>query len=113
MLIRDIITESYEDELTSAVQDLLSLYMNKGVESIPTEVFRSKMESQGYAMSTEQVIAAVDASGYANSVDAETIVPGNQLPDLESGPDADDPESAEDENTVQQMSDKQDVKSEL
>ena len=52
MLIREILTESYDDDLIAVVRDLID---------------------------PEQIIQAVDKSGYASSVDDSEIVPKDQL----------------------------------
>lgn len=82
MRIRDIILrESYADELVEIVQDLLVMYMRDDVDKISTEDFRSALAKQGYVTTTDELIAAVDASGFVSSVDANEIVPGDHLPD--------------------------------
>lgn len=81
MLIRDIVlSEGYYGELIIAVQDLLSRYMAKGIKEIKTEKFKSLLAKQGFVTTTEELIQAVDQSGFASSVDAQTIVPQGELP---------------------------------
>lgn len=81
MLIREIIlSEGYYGELMTAVQDLLSRYMAKDIKEINTEKFKSLLAKQGYVTSTDELIQAVDQSGFASSVDAEKIVPKGELP---------------------------------
>ena len=109
MLIREIITEDYADDLVSTVQDMLALLRDDDVTKISTEEFANLMAEKGYNMSTDEVIAAVDQSGYANSVDAETIVPLNTLPD-EMGSEEPDPDAVANMAQDQAM---KDVKSEL
>lgn len=81
MLIRDIVlSEGYYSELIVAVQDLLARYMAKGIKEIKTEKFKSLLAKQGFVATTDELIQAVDKSGFASSVDAEKIVPKGELP---------------------------------
>lgn len=80
MRINEIILEGYSDDLIVSVQDLLSRLMARGVKSIPTEKFRSLLaKGPGFVVSTDDLIAAVDQSGYASSVDANEIIPATEL----------------------------------
>ena len=79
MLIRDIITESYQDDLLSAVQDLLALISSKDIKKIPTEKFKSILAKQGFVASTDEIIQAVDQSGFASSVNNTEIIPATEL----------------------------------
>ena len=81
MLIRDIVlNEGYYSELIVAVQDLLSRYMAKNIKEIKTEKFKSLLAKQCFVTTTDELIQAVDKSGFASSVDAEKIVPKGELP---------------------------------
>ncbi len=81
MLIRDIIlSEGYYGELIVAVQDLLSRYMAKNVKEINTEKFKGLLAKQGFVTTTEELIQAVDKSGFASSVDSQKIVTKGELP---------------------------------
>ena len=84
MRINEIITESYADDLVTTVQDLLSFVIAKDLKSITTEKFKSLLAKQGFVVSTDELIAAVDASGFATSVDAEKIVPADEMGDIEA-----------------------------
>lgn len=80
MLINEVIvTESYDDELIAAVRDLLTRFMAKDIKKINTEKFRSILAKQGFVTGTEELIQAIDKSGFASSVDTNQIVPSNQL----------------------------------
>ena len=46
----------------------------------PTDKFKSILAQQGFIVSTEELITAVDASGFASSVDGTQIVPKSELP---------------------------------
>jgi len=81
MKVRDIILrEGYYTDLITAVQDILLSAATKKVKEISTEKFRSILAKQGYNSSIDEIIMAVDQSGYASSVDKDKIVPLNQLP---------------------------------
>jgi len=78
MLIKDI-TESYNDDLLSAVQDLLAVISSKNLKKIKTDKFKNILAKQGYVASTEEIIQAVDSSGFASSVDDQEIIPNSEL----------------------------------
>lgn len=81
MLIRDIIlSESYSGELIDAVKRLLVQVMSDDIESVKTDSFKSMLAKQGFIVSTDELITAVDASGFASSVDKFEIVPKSELP---------------------------------
>jgi hypothetical protein len=80
MLINEVISEGYFSDLILTVQDLLTKVAVKGIEDIPTEEFRSLLAKQGYVTTTDELIAAIDKSGHASSVNRDSIKPKNQLP---------------------------------
>jgi hypothetical protein len=75
------VKESYYNDLIVAVQDLLVRVMNKGLTEISTDRFKSLLAKQGYVTTTDELIAAVNDTGFATSVDSEKIVPKGELPD--------------------------------
>ena len=79
MLIREILTESYDDDLIAVVRDLIVMAMNQDLSSIKMDNFQQALSDQGYDLDPEQIIQAVDKSGYASSVDDSEIVPKDQL----------------------------------
>lgn len=82
MIIADIILrESYYDELIVAVQDLMVRVINKGLKEISTDRFKSLLAKQGYVTTTDELIGAVNDSGFASSVDNTKIIPKPELPD--------------------------------
>lgn len=81
MLIREILlSEGYFSELIVTIQDLLIRIRSKDIKEIPTEKFRNLVAKQGYITTVDELIQAVDQSGYASSVDKEKIVPKGELP---------------------------------
>ncbi len=81
MLIREVISEGYFSDLILTVQDLLTKVGAKGETDIPTEQFRALLAKQGFVTTTDELIAAIDKSGHASSVNREVIKTKNQLPD--------------------------------
>lgn len=84
-LIELILKESYYNDLIVAVQDLLVRVMNKDIKEISTERFKSLLAKQGYVTTTEELISALNNSGFVTSVDAEKIIPKGELPDDMTG----------------------------
>ena len=74
-----VLKESYFDELMTNVQNLLVRITAKEITEIPTEKFQQLLAKQGYTTTMPELIAAVDQSGFASSVDAEKIVPMDQM----------------------------------
>lgn len=73
MRICDIITEGYAEDLIKTVQDLLASMKTEGVEETPTEDFRRVLAAQGYITTLDELVQAVEQSGFASFVDHETI----------------------------------------
>jgi len=74
------VKESYYNDLLVAVQDLLVRIMNKNIKEISTDRFKSLLAKQGYVTSDDELIAALNDSGFVSSVDSEKIVPKGELP---------------------------------
>lgn len=72
--------ESYYDDLISAVQDILLVAIRKGIKEIPTEKFMNRLARDGFVITVNQLIQAVDQSNFAERVDKDKIVPKGQLP---------------------------------
>ena len=93
MLIREVVlNEGYFNELIVTVQDMLIKMASTGAKEISTEKFKRILAKQGYITSTQELIQAVDQSGYASSVDKDKIVPLSELPadmDTEAEPTVD------------------------
>jgi len=79
MLINEILKEFYSEGFIEAVQDLLAMAMAKDIKKISTEKFRNALARQGYDVTIDQIIQAVDQSDYASSVNDTEIIPANQL----------------------------------
>ena len=75
MLIREIVLEGYQSDILTAVQDLLTNHMADDAKKIPTEQFQSELSKQGFVTTTDELIKAVNDSGYASSIDKDFIKP--------------------------------------
>lgn len=73
--------EGYFSDLIVTVQDLLLMSISRGETDISTEEFKRRLAREGFRITTDQVIQAVDQSNFATSVDRDKIVPKSQLPD--------------------------------
>jgi len=79
MRLHEILQESYNDELISAVSDLLSIAMTSGLKKISMKKFEEVLAKQGYPASVDEIIQAVDQSGFASSVNKVEIIPSSEL----------------------------------
>lgn len=79
MRLHELLQESYNDELISAVSDILSIAMAKDIKKISMEKFVKVLAKQGYPASIDEIIQAVDQSGFASSVNSLTIIPSSEL----------------------------------
>jgi hypothetical protein len=79
MRLHELLQESYNDELISAVSDLLSIAMAKDIKKISMKKFEEVLAKQGYPASVDEIIQAVDQSGFASSVNKVEIVPSSEL----------------------------------
>lgn len=73
MLINEIINEGYATELIKTIQDLLVLVKSKDINKIKTEKFKDLLAKQGYVVSTDELVQAVNDSGYANGITDDEI----------------------------------------
>lgn len=94
MLINEVILpENYYSEMLVAVQDLLSQAMARGIKEINTDKFKHQLSRNGFKVTTSELIQAVDQSGFASSVDSNSIVPASEMP-------SDQPMAGDEEPTV-------------
>lgn len=82
MLINEVIQvkEGYAEEILVAVQDLLTRVMAKEIKKISTDKFRKLLAKNGHVISIDELIQAVDQSGFASSVNKDEIIPASELP---------------------------------
>jgi len=79
MRLNELIQESYDDKLISAVSDLLAIAMAKGLKKVSMAKFEEVLAKQGFPASVEEIIQAVDQSGFASSVNKVEIIPSSEL----------------------------------
>ena len=108
MRLHELLQESYNDELISAVSDLLSIAMAKDIKKISMKKFEEVLAKQGYPASVDEIIQAVDQSGFASSVNKVEIVPISEL-----GIDVDDQEPSVDVGGMAGDQAMSDIKSEI
>ena len=79
MRLHELLAESYEDKLISAVSDLMSIAITNDLKKISMKKFEEVLAKQGYPASVEEIIQAVDKSGFASSVNKVEIIPNTEL----------------------------------
>tara|TARA_B100000900_G_scaffold60053_1_gene45506 strand:+ start:9105 stop:9437 length:333 start_codon:yes stop_codon:yes gene_type:complete len=80
MLISEIINEGYQADLLTAVQDLLVSHMANDKKDIPTRDFQNELAKHGFVTTLDELVKAINDSGYASSIDKEVIKPKDELP---------------------------------
>ena len=108
MRLHELLQESYDDKLISAVSDLLAIAMAKDLKKISMKKFEEVLAKQGYPASVEEIIQAVDKSGFASSVNKVEIIPNTEL-----GLDKDNNEPTVDVGNMASNQAMSDIKSEL
>jgi|DEB0MinimDraft_6_1074348.scaffolds.fasta_scaffold69450_2 hypothetical protein len=108
MRLHEFISESYDDELISAVSDLISIAITNGIKKISTKKFSEVLAKQGFPASEEEIIQAVDKSGFASSVNKAEIIPNTEL-----GLEKDEEEPSVDVGSMAGNQAMSDIKSEL
>ncbi|MBM37803.1 MAG: hypothetical protein CMO97_01905 [Woeseia sp.] len=93
MLINEVIqpiNETYYEDLIVAIQNELARVVTKGEKEIDTEELQYLLSQQNFDLDIDDLIKAVDDSGFASSQDKDVIVPKGELPaDIDT--DVDDP----------------------
>lgn len=79
MRLHELLQESYDDELISKVGDLIAIAITTGTKKISTDKFQEVLAKQGFPISIEEIIQAVDKSGFASSVNKIEIIPNTEL----------------------------------
>ena len=84
--------------------------MADDAKDIPTEDFQSQLAKHGFVTTTDELIKAINDSGYASSKDKDVIKPKDQLPgDI----DTDEPEPSVDVAKMAGDQAMKDIKAEL
>ena len=96
MLINEVIAVQEKDQdfaagLLAKIQDILTVAMSRDIRKISTKKFLKILDANGYSdLTMDQLKLAVNTSGFANSIDDDTIVPKDELgADIDT--DAEDP----------------------
>ena len=82
MFISEITGDTYlpaGSELQNAIKDLIARSIAGDVKDLDSREFLQNLRAQGHKIGMEQMLKAIDASGYASSQDKEKIVPKDEL----------------------------------
>ena len=69
-----------QDELVSAVQDIMSMAMADDIGKVPTATVQDMLRKSGYNVSTDELILALDQSGFTSSQDKKMITTKDEIP---------------------------------
>ena len=69
-----------QDELVSAVQDIMSMAMADDIGKVPTATVQDMLRKSGYNVSTDELILALDQSGFTSSQDKRMITTKDEIP---------------------------------
>ena len=82
MFISEITGDTYlpaGSELQNAIKDLIARSIAGEVNDLDSREFLQNLRAQGHKIGMEQMLKAIEASGYASSQDKEKIVPKDEL----------------------------------
>jgi len=85
-----------QDELVQAVSDIMSMAMADDIGKIPTATVQDMLRKSGYNVSTDELILALDQSGFTSSQDKKMITTKDEIPpdvaqsDYDASPDTPD-----------------------
>ena len=85
-----------QDELVNAVQDIMSMAMADDIGKVPTATVQDMLRKSGYNVSTDELILALDQSGFTSSQDKKIITTKDEIPpdvqqsDYDASPDTPD-----------------------
>lgn len=69
-----------KEDLVAAVQDILSMAMADDITKIPTVTVQDMLRRSGYNVSTDELILALDQSGFTSSQDKKMITTKDEIP---------------------------------
>jgi len=69
-----------QQDLVSAVQDIMSMAMADDITKIPTRTVQDMLRRSGYNVSTDELIMALDQSGFTSSQDKKMITTKDEIP---------------------------------
>lgn len=102
-----------KEDLVAAVQDILSMAMADDITKIPTVTVQDILRRSGYNVSTDELILALDQSGFTSSQDKKMITTKDEIPPdvVQSDYDAREPDDGTDSGVdVEKMASDQAMK---
>jgi hypothetical protein len=69
-----------EEDLVSAVSDIMSMAMADDITKVPTRTVQDMLRRSGYNVSTDELILALDKSGFTSSQDKKLITTKDEMP---------------------------------
>lgn len=85
--------ESFFDELEVAIRDRLAKYAGEDASEIPTQEFKSELAADGFLLSTDELIAAINKMDAVSGITPDSITPKGKIDnDMVDGEDPEDPE---------------------
>ena len=69
-----------QEDLVSAVQDIMSMAMADDITKIPTRTVQDMLRRSGYNVSTDELILALDQSGFTSSQDKKIVTTKDEIP---------------------------------
>lgn len=102
-----------KEDLVAAVQDILSMAMADDITKIPTVTVQDMLRRSGYNVSTDELILALDQSGFTSSQDKKMITTKDEIPPdvVQSDYDAREPDDGTDSGVdVEKMASDQAMK---
>ena len=69
-----------QDELVQAVSDIMSMAMADDIGKVPTATVQDMLRKSGYNVSTDELILALDQSGFTSSQDKKLITTKDEIP---------------------------------
>ena len=85
-----LLFELYFDDLQVAISDRIAQQLGTDVSEIPTEEFRQSLADDGFLMSTDELIKALNDMDVVSSADENSIVPKGKIANDVTDPDAED-----------------------
>ena len=69
-----------QDELVNAVSDIMSMAMADDIGKVPTATIQDMLRKSGYNVSTDELILALDQTGFTSSQDKKMITTKDEIP---------------------------------
>jgi hypothetical protein len=69
-----------QEDLVNAVSDIMSMAMADDIGKVPTATVQDMLRKSGYNVSTDELILALDQSGFTSSQDKKLITTKDEIP---------------------------------